>query len=426
MSEVSVDKVREFLQKITGAEYRMHFQVDKEWEVWSRFVEDGCKLVEELHGAIHARTGTAHMAGILLAEMLDDIFRPKYQKAGDEEEKRQLMKEWVKTYDEIEGCMLDGKWSECLKLGDKRMERLVEELRLGCEVAEAVSREHGFEVEFSTYVHRSAEWCFKTVFDSKEMSDEQILEEIGRRHMALREAYREYLKLVRERVSKNFRTAKSLPEKIRDLLEETTGEKYGEIFVSPIRWSFASGKVRVGWSVDGYRDGTISIESSKVDMLRTALAGTIDSVFKPRYKRVKSTEDEKKLDEESSRMWNDIIDCIRQRKWNEVLRKYKNRRIRKMIIRAMWGDHVAKTVGEKFGVKIVFEPLYNKRSIFHLNLNAREMTDEQALEKVAKGYRALEEVCREYEKSLGWGTRERREFKGFMEKILAETNSEKK
>ncbi|NHV99541.1 MAG: hypothetical protein HA496_07825 [Thaumarchaeota archaeon] len=113
----------------------------------------------------------------------------------------------------------------------------------------------------------------------------------------------------------------------------------------------------------------------------------LDDTYRPKRKRAKSKEEERKLDEEEERIDREIMGYIERKEWDKCLKKYRfknkriNKRMRRLIAEMMWRDEVAKTVSEKFGVKIQFITIRGE-SGFESTFDSKGMSDEQILREI--------------------------------------------
>jgi hypothetical protein len=170
----------------------------KKWEVCIKSRLDGCynSVWEDNDGKIHLLGSVENRPGKKLLWMPDSVFIGNME--GDEKKR---MKMRFEAQRELMDLIKKKKWDECLlKFKDKQIRKLIAEIMWGDEVAKIVSKATGVEVTFRTVGGKSA---FESVFDSKGMSDEQILREIAKRHEALREATLRYH--VQDSTSRGFK-----------------------------------------------------------------------------------------------------------------------------------------------------------------------------------------------------------------------------
>jgi hypothetical protein len=170
----------------------------KKWEVCIKSRLDGCynSVWEDNDGKIHLLGSVENRPGKKLLWMPDSVFIGNME--GDEKKR---MKMRFEAQRELMDLIEKKKWDECLlKFKDKQIRKLIAEIMWGDEVAKIVSKATGVEVTFRTVGGKSA---FESVFDSKGMSDEQILREIAKRHEALREATLRYH--VQDSTSRGFK-----------------------------------------------------------------------------------------------------------------------------------------------------------------------------------------------------------------------------
>jgi hypothetical protein len=108
-----------------------------------------------------------------------------------EEGKKRMWEKREEIVGEVLECIEKKKWDERFKFKSKKIRKLIAEIMWGDEVAKIVGGRLGVGIEFITI---SGESAFESVFDSKGMSDEQILREVAKRYEALGAAYSWYIR----------------------------------------------------------------------------------------------------------------------------------------------------------------------------------------------------------------------------------------
>jgi len=192
MSKNLPEKIASLLSK------EAHFTKSKKWLVRVQSRSEGCygSVWEDSDGKIHLLGSVENRPGRKLLWMPDSAFIGNVE--GDEEKR---MKMRFEAQRELMDLIEKKKWDECLlKFKDKQIRNLIIELMWGDEAAKIVSKKTGVEIIFRTIRGKSG---FESVFDSKGMSDEQILREIAKRHEALREATLRYH--VQDSTSRGFK-----------------------------------------------------------------------------------------------------------------------------------------------------------------------------------------------------------------------------
>jgi hypothetical protein len=144
-------------------------------------------------GKIHIMNDAHRPKDVLL--WMDDHVVVGSRRPTSKESKKRMWEKREEIVDEVLECIEKKKWDERFKFKSKKIRKLIAEIMWGDEVAKIVGGRLGVEIEFITIAGESA---FESVFDSKGMSDEQILREIAKRHEALEEAYHKYMRSLRQ------------------------------------------------------------------------------------------------------------------------------------------------------------------------------------------------------------------------------------
>ncbi|MBO3808317.1 MAG: hypothetical protein FGF50_01810 [Candidatus Brockarchaeota archaeon] len=156
----------------------------EKWEINIYKKPQGICIIAYKDGRIYVGASKIPTGDEISDYLYTKKYKRKYEKAKTEEERKRIFEEEEKEIKRIIEDFKQERFEEYLKAKERDIVYYAKQHMWAHEIARRISRKYGFEAKFDVDVDS----IFTTIFDSKGMSDEQVLNEVLKRVDAMVEA----------------------------------------------------------------------------------------------------------------------------------------------------------------------------------------------------------------------------------------------
>lgn len=210
---ISMELIRRIFEYLWGGEYKLENFTKSETEKTVIYREEarlivrakkdssGMPIIWSIHSLFYSvhghEDGTVEVESGLtniqeyITRATHLLYKKKFKEAeknGDKEGWNKLLKEWREKCDEIQRDLAERRNIDKY-MTDERLKNLVLHVKYADEVARRVSEKYGTEVIHYIYPPPEEYDLFRSIFNAKGMSEDQIFEEVKKRIDAVKEAY---------------------------------------------------------------------------------------------------------------------------------------------------------------------------------------------------------------------------------------------
>lgn len=419
------ERFKEELKRFKEGEELEPFKIDMQplisgvkWHIWTPETI-GCRHIDEYEdGTIKIESDRIANPGIALGSYFFNTYRSELSDVLNKDSLKLIrMKADEKEKEVLEDLIHRRNFEEHL---EKPYGWVFANHLLADEIAEKVSRKIA-EVTVSikgTVITPTKELMHATYFisrfDCRNVSEEEIFEEIKKRVEAVFTAYEEYCR----RTGMN----RSLLEKLRNYFNEKykndAGFKPFKIDMQPIdaKWRIRTyGSSNFG--VEGLDDGKIRAFSHAIGVWDDAIYHTLmNRVYRYRLKKAKTKEEDEKIFKMLHEEKNKILEDIVNRKWEKYLDERCVKKYGYFITELFWEEEVARRISKKYNVEIKLDMDLGYNSGFSSVLDPTSMTEEQIFNEIVKRADAIYVA---YMLGIGRTKRDYEEKRKFYEEFQA-------